>query len=993
MSGALDWVKDLIGLRGKEPSFRLIPDRGGLNFQLQDDSVYQQLTQGKGPQLPMVQLIMLKQLAEAGEAEPIKNGYFVPSQFVVLQDSSFNELFGLPPHFDGSFAADVRGVTTQAAFNVRLDPRLSSGETVHGYKRTGPYLSLSDDENYLLNSGQLAALTALDTHAVGSSSLSTEEHNLSLIFALKTAAEDGFQCDLSHFAKFTVTKPTKVGVAVDHQPDGSILLSPTTDDGTSPDELSAAAQQLDPSTGSRSVRFGDRIVLFDEKRLEAVRQILENRALDPKQAKVFLETPSAFLDAALIDLDTGFCSRVQGAGAYRLVDFGGDDNQSMDWFGRTTLGNRAPELEDMLLDQSAVDRFREKVESAIAVGADSVVFEGLEVPLNQPEAIRKQVASIEQRIRDGGLADSGTESAEPSVPQQRAAVLTDDPDNEVSLTEFAQQPAVDFDRLGLLRQPYAHQKEGIQWILQLRNTDSVSGGLLADDMGTGKTFMALVALAAHMDSLRQSNGRLKPSLVVAPLALLENWEEEIAKTFSASPFADVVVLQSARDLRRYRIQGEGRETRQQLSEDEILQVDQIRYALKIGSSYGHERLDMTGRLVLMTYDTLRDYQFSLCRVDWDFCIFDEAQEIKNLNAHKTRAAKGLKADFKLLATGTPVENSLGDFWCLMDTAIPGLLEDWASFRHRYVRPITDAEDDERHAVRAEVGAALRREVGSLMLRRMKEDVLDGLPKKLIHVGAESSSDGPQTYYFDKALAVTLRDGHLQTYDRILEQYRSNQSQDGGGKGGGVLQVLARLRETSMHPDVTPQAAIRNANWVGESVKMQVVFELLESIRKKNEKVILFLVNKTLQSLISAAVQARFGIPVPIINGDTKATGSNKGAVTRKTIIDDFQQQDGFGVLILSPIAAGVGLTVTAANHVVHVERHWNPAKEAQATDRVYRIGQQRPVHIYIPIVHHPEAQSFEATLNQFLSRKIDLKDAVVTSGEPDPEELARTMNI
>lgn len=131
--------------------------------------------------------------------------------------------------------------------------------------------------------------------------------------------------------------------------------------------------------------------------------------------------------------------------------------------------------------------------------------------------------------------------------------------------------------------------------------------------------------------------------------------------------------------------------------------------------------------------------------------------------------------------------------------------------------------------------------------------------------------------------------------------------------------------------------------------------------------------------------------VPIINGDTKAVSRNKLSATRKSIINDFESVNGFNIIIMSPIAAGVGLTIVAANNVIHLERHWNPAKEAQATDRVYRIGQTKDVNVYIPILHHPNYESFDVNLHKLLSKKIMLKDAVITPEQvmPKPDRLIK----
>ena len=133
--------------------------------------------------------------------------------------------------------------------------------------------------------------------------------------------------------------------------------------------------------------------------------------------------------------------------------------------------------------------------------------------------------------------------------------------------------------------------------------------------------------------------------------------------------------------------------------------------------------------------------------------------------------------------------------------------------------------------------------------------------------------------------------------------------------------------------------------------------------------------------------------ISIINGDTAAVPKKSDVLSRKQLIAQFEEKPGFNILIMSPVAAGVGLTVVGANHVIHLERHWNPAKEAQASDRAYRIGQQRDVFIYLPALLHPEFDSFDVHLDRLLRGKIDLKDAVVTTDVVSEKEMASSMGL
>ena len=154
-----------------------------------------------------------------------------------------------------------------------------------------------------------------------------------------------------------------------------------------------------------------------------------------------------------------------------------------------------------------------------------------------------------------------------------------------------------------------------------------------------------------------------------------------------------------------------------------------------------------------------------------------------------------------------------------------------------------------------------------------------------------------------------------------------------------------------------------------------------------------MITKKMQLLLKQVLDSIYGLNIAIINGETKAvaTSSVGHSETRKGLIKQFEEKSGFNIIIMSPIAAGVGLTVVGANHVVHLERHWNPAKEAQASDRVYRIGQEKPVSIHLPILVHPDFDSFDIHLNRLLQKKVMLKDAVVAQEVVSEGEVLREM--
>ena len=355
----------------------------------------------------------------------------------------------------------------------------------------------------------------------------------------------------------------------------------------------------------------------------------------------------------------------------------------------------------------------------------------------------------------------------------------------------------------------------------------------------------------------------------------------------------------------------------------------------------------------------------------------------------TRAAKGLKAELRLLATGTPVENSLKDFWCLFDTAVPGLLGSWKNFRGTYIKPILSTEGNEQFESKRKVGNQLRDKVGTYMLRRVKEDELEGLPRKITWKGVNDNSPNIE---YEASMMSTMSGAQLSAYNAVIETVNKAEN-----KQGVVLPSLNHLRTISIHYDlamlehVTDKKVLLKQAY--QSQKIQQVFTLLKLIKQRQEKVIIFSISKQIQRVLALLLRVEFDVMVDVVNGDTKAVSTKGSADTRKGIIDRFQSEPGFGVIVMSPIAAGVGLTITAANNVIHLERHWNPAKEEQATDRVYRIGQEKDVNVYIPITLHPEVASFDLQLNMLLSNKTDLSDAIVAPNVVQAEDMQSLFSI
>jgi len=971
--------------------FSNIPDSSGINIYT-DKTRFDELKSGRGSGLGLIQLVLLQMLHEQGVAEQLPNGYRLASCHAAALDNEQANILGLPERYDGLFESYVTGRTGGGAFRIDLAIQKEDKSLPFSFK--GPIMRVSDNEKYLLDPPQLLALESIKQHTDMSTAQRNEAADLRLLAKLQTAQRSGMKVDLSHFDKFEIRVPDEIGVIATQLPDGGIRLCPSFGDGSSPETLDKRWGQIELSEDNGVLRVHNKIVLFEPERMRAIREVMQNRYIPEHKVEDFIKTPTAFLDASLVNLDIGFSIRVLGVGALRHIDFGADDAVKSDWFSAEGVPEPIVVIEHLVESEEDLRNLEERIVAARAHGAATITFEDHLLDISDDQAneyaidkTREQLATRYQR------KEPETCSKEKLVT---ATVILKELDETASnLLERAKAAGKNhsIDWEGLARRPFPHQVEGVAWISGLfkaarreSKTDPyrLQGGLLADDMGLGKTYMTLAAMSEYLrGNDANAAADAKPILVVAPLSLLENWEDEVASTFKETPFKDIVVLQGGRDLKKYRIKGADRESKQLaelIENDQIIHEAEVRYALHIGPEAGPNRLDMNRRLVLTTYQTLRDYQLSLCMIDWGLVVFDEAQNIKNPNTLQTRAAKGLKADFKLLATGTPVENSLGDFWCLMDTAQPGLLGNWQTFRERWIAPIAGASSEDSLNTRLRVGAELRAAVGTFMLRRVKEEQLQGLPEKVIYSGVRQPENS--LIVSDDSLSEEMKGVQLSTYDQALQHYRETTLDD--AKQNAALATLFRIRQVSLHPRldkemdlVTENAACARAI-MDESGKLQSLLRILDSVQSQGEKVIIFLITKKLQALLKLWLNQIYGLNISVINGDTTAIQRNQNQLSRKGLIEEFETKVGFNVLIMSPVAAGVGLTVVGANHVVHLERHWNPAKEAQATDRVYRIGQTKDVNVYMPAVTHPKFDSFDVHLDRLLRGKLVLKDAVVT---------------
>ena len=435
-----------------------------------------------------------------------------------------------------------------------------------------------------------------------------------------------------------------------------------------------------------------------------------------------------------------------------------------------------------------------------------------------------------------------------------------------------------------------YQTEGFAWLSRLAQWGV--GACLADDMGLGKTLQALALILT-----RAAAG---PTLVVAPMSVCMNWEAETARfapTLNVRPF------------------GPG---------DREKFLDSL------------QPFD----LVVCSYGLLQQESELLAKLQWETVVLDEAQAIKNMATQRSQAAMGLQAGFRLITTGTPLENHLGELWNLFRFINPGLLGSHRSFTERFAGPIERQQDKKARG-------HLKKLIRPFILRRTKNQVLEELPPKteIIH-HVELGSE-------EMAFYEALR---RQSLERIA------QADDPGKLRFQILAELMKLRRACCNPRlIMPDVGLSGA-------KLAAFAEIVTELRDNGHKALVFSQFVDHLAILREELD-RSNITYQYLDGSTPAK-------ERKRAVDAFQAGDG-ELFLISLKAGGVGLNLTAADYVIHMDPWWNPAVEDQASDRAHRIGQQRPVTIYRLVTRH----TIEEQIVELHRTKRDLADSLLEGSD------------
>ena len=896
------------------------------------------------------QLAILNELQDNGLADYTEDSCEVESLEILKLSDIDKQILDLPNSYPYEIFIESDGVLSQNTFKFKYGfYDFSPNGTRLNTKKNGTVISV-DDTQYLLSENQYKLCEAIEEFNNLIDSQKGNVINLKKLSELKTLSNES-GLTLEHFLNNQeLFIPEKIKLDIEFN-NGFLEIFPTVDI-TNPAGFTSTFDRLPtvrdvyPISGNNGETT--RVVISENQKSELQKIKSKGKISNAESIQEIIEHPELFFNDEEVDFTVFYSDRVKEIGVYSPKFYPFASPYKSQWIPGIVVKDKVNgEKRIYFKSPERLSDFIEQKEKAVKEKKQTVQWEDTEIPIEDAEKFiktaKKQFENPNKPVKQEKKTDH-----EVLIIKENAELTEFSNGNE--LPENLKHNFYEISNLENSISLMEHQKEGISWLQSLFK-GNFAGGLLADDMGLGKTLQLLYFIEWHSQHCSDN----KPYLIVAPVSLLENWENEYQKFFSPQ------------NLPLLKLYGSVSLTK----ENNHIQNQQDAKRLQ------------SKQIILTNYETVRSYQISLGLVDFAIIALDEAQKIKTPGTQITNASKALKADFKIAMTGTPVENTLVDIWCLMDFAVPGLLGNAKDFAKEYQKPLGDEGTD----IRA-LTEQLRNSIGVFIKRRLKSDVAKDLPNK--HDNANSR------------IKKVMPSIQLDRYKQEIEM-ANDSDLEGVEKRNQKLKSLWAVRDISDHPFLLESQILNfsSEELISSSSKLQTTVGVLADIKSKGEKAIIFADRRETQKMLQKVVYDTFGIFTSIINGDTPATKQleGKSKLSRQQTIDRFQSEDGFNVIIMSPIAAGVGLNVTKANHIIHYTRHWNPAKENQATDRAYRIGQQKEVFVYYPMSIFPEEmkdengdrlKSFDEILDKLLYNKKALASNALfptEQAEITPDEL------
>lgn len=856
----------------------------------------------------------LATLVDNGYAYASKEGCLVPYENIYLLDDEDKLLLGVPEPYNKAMRLIGTSMLNTSEFEYKIEflSHVPDGE-LFVCEQYGNII-IYNKKKYLLSEAQFELLNHVQKFNSSPKEERTTDYNLRKFAEIKALAEQA-GCELdSYLANENVYMPERIKIEIGRD-EGGFTIDPAIDIDENK-KFQQYFNRMRKVQGQYPIQRENgervRIVLNEEQKnnLEYLKS-QRGRYKTREEIQEIIEKPTEFFDPDAFDLTELYSDRVIEIGVYKPKFYPFVCPYKSSWIAGATVESPQNGTEKIIIsNKDELENLKKEISKAKENSKSFIEYNDAQIDIEDAQSLADYA---EKQLKD---------PFNPIESDNNKKVLIIEENAEELGFVVKERVIENHDKYTLFANPYLrkcfslkeHQKEGIAWLQHLYKSKA-SGCLMADDMGLGKTLQILYFIDWH--SRMYTNH--KPYLIVAPISLLENWRNEY-KRFFDHPRMKIMMLTSTDVPRKF---------------DKNV-VDKM------------QKLD----IVLTNYESLRISQLNFCAVEFDIVALDEAQKIKSPGTLITNAAKALKSNFKIAMTGTPVENSLLDLWCIMDFCVPGLLGNAKAFATQYQLPLKKEDTDI-----IALGNEIHHKLGVYFIRRLKKDAVKDLPQK--HELKEK---------------IIMPPVQKDTYISVINNYTN-------GIQPNMLVTIMNLKEISEHPylydSTLPTHDINEL--INTSARLQATIKFLDSIKSRGEKVIIFVERKETQKMLQKLCYDKYGLICKIINGETPSIVKRhyQDKLSRQASIDEFQSVSGFNVIIMSPIAAGMGLNVTAANHVIHYSRHWNPAKENQATDRAYRIGQTKDVYVYYPMAVTPNIKTFDEILDDLLSKKTSLATSTI----------------
>lgn len=913
--------------------FNISITQEGFKFSVKDNGVYLPFDDWKDTD-NIIYYYSLSTLVDNGFASIKDNRCEVPFANIYSLADDEKAIIKVPKPYKYAIRIKADGDLKSPKFKYKVTYMtfVPNGEYLKCEKRTGNIVQI-DGENYLLSQAQYNLINAIEEFNGVDEGEKQLDYNLRCYADIKEKAEKAGVAFDSYLGNESVHIPGKILLKLERDEEGYTIMPSI--DAEFKDGFEKAFDNNRDAQSVYNVQtdgFKRTRVVVSKEQKETLSRIKKTgyKGIKKEKIKEITDRVTEFFDPEQFDLTDFYSDRVIEIGIYKPKFYPFVSPYKSCWIAGATVetpDNGTTNIQ--IRSEEELEELDSKIVEAVKSNSPTIEFNDTLIDVEDAkflsELSRRQLAQPKKPVNDF---------------KERKVLIIEENTEEVGfsvnpdyLEHSSQYTLYKDDFLDKSFNLKAHQEEGIAWLQHLYEKKA-SGCLIADDMGLGKTLQVLYFIDWHS---RQYPNH-KPYIVVAPVSLLENWENEYTRFFD-NPKMSINRLSSS-DVPRYA--------------DKSI-VDRM------------QKMD----IILTNYESLRNAQLNFCAVDYDVVVLDEAQKVKSPGTLATNAVKALKGKFKIAMTGTPVENSLLDLWCIMDFCVPGLMGNAKTFARHYQAPLKKKDVD-----LDALGKEIHDKMGAYFIRRMKSDVAKDLPNKEVVTNK-----------------VRMPKEQSDAYVQAINAYTLSEEKN-------MLLTINQLRAISEHPYLNTERLeeCSTEELIRTSARLEATISYIDKIKEVNEKVIVFAQFKEIQRMLQKVFHERYGIFAKIINGDTPPVvkNPNSNRMSRQGSINYFQSVDGFNIIIMSPVAAGMGLNVTAANHVIHYSRHWNPAKEQQATDRAYRIGQEKDVYVYYPMAVSDRFKSFDETLDELLNRKVVLASSAIypsASFEVKPEEFEQMLTI